>query len=161
MSIFYYAAVAIILAYLGITVIEFKKIPISISNTYYLWKERGFEFLFTFVMWTVGLLILVYWVSVAEDYRCQFLSFVSVSGMCFVGAACAYKKTLTDEVHYTSAGIWAAGALFFFLVNSMYMPMVFGLVFGFVGWILNKRENITFWAEMACVMMMIVGIWLL
>jgi len=161
LSVFYYAAVAIILGYLMMTVIKFREIPVSISDTYYMWKGVKKDWLFTFVMWAVGLMILVYWVSRAEFYRCQFLSFVSVSGMCFVGGACMFKETLTKAVHYTSAGIWASGAVLFFLINSMYVPMIVGLMFGFAGWMLNKRENHTFWAEMACVVMMIYGIWLL
>ena len=39
--------------------------------------------------------------------------------------------------------------------------MIVGFMFGFMGWMLNKRDNFTFWAEMACVVMMIYGIWLL
>ena len=159
--ILYYSAVAIILSYLAMTIVKFREIPISISDTYYMWKEVKKDWLFTLVMWVTAILILVYWVSRAEFYRCQFLPFLSVSGMAFVGGACMFKETLTKAVHYTSAGVWASGAVLFFLINSMYVPMIVGLMFGFAGWMLNKRENHTFWAEMACVVMMIYGIWLL
>lgn len=161
LSVFYYLAVAIILAYLGVTIIKFREIPISISDTYYMWKGVNKDWMFTFVMWIVGVLILIYWVTRAEFYHCQFLPFVSVSGMVFVGGACMFKETLTKEVHYTSAGVWAGSAVAFFVANGMYVPMIVGLMFGFTGWMLNKRDNFTFWAEMACVVMMIYGIWLL
>jgi hypothetical protein len=161
LSVFYYSAVAIILAYLGVTIAKFGRIPISISDTYYMWKGEKKEWLFTSVMWVVGVLILIYWVSRAEFYKCQFLPFVSVSGMVFVGGACMFKETLTRAVYFTSAGIWAGGAVAFFVANSMYVPMIVGFMFGFTGWMLNKRDNFTFWAEMACVVMMIYGIWLL
>lgn len=161
LMVFYYSAVAIILAYLVATIIKFREFPPSISETYYIWKGVGKEWLFTMVMWIVGISILIYWVSEAKFYRCQFLSFLSVAGMCFVGGACMFKQTLTKEVHYTSAGIWALSATLFFAINQMYYPMVVGLGFGLLGWLLNRRLNFTFWAEMACVIQMIVGIWLL
>lgn len=161
LKIFYYAAVLIILAYLMITIIKFRDIPPSISQTYYIWKGAGKEWLFTMVMWITGISVLIYWISAAELYRCQFLPFVSISGMCFVGGACMFKETLTKEVHYTSAGIWAIGAVLFFAINQMFYPMVVGIGVGVIGWLLNKRNNFTFWAEIACVVQMIVGIWLI
>lgn len=161
LSVFYYVAVATILAYLMMTVVKFREIPVSISDTYYMWKEVKKEWLFTMVMWITAILIAVYWVSRAEFYRCQFLCFLSVAGMGYVGGAAMFKETLTRAVHFTSAGIWAGSAVLFFAINQMYVPMIVGLMFGFTGWMLNKRDNFTFWAEMACVVMMIYGIWLL
>ena len=161
MIIFYWAAVAIIIAYLITTIFVFKKIPKSISDTYYQWKEKNAGFIFTAVMWVVGLLILIYWVNITELYRCQFLTFTSISGMLFVGGACAFKETLTKATHYASAGIWAASAVAFFVVNGIYAPLAFGLVFGTFGFILNEAKNLTFWAEVACVVAMIIGIELL
>lgn len=161
LSVFYYVAVVIIMAYMLITIMKFGEIPPSISETYYMWKGVGKEWLFTFVMWIVGISILIYWVSVAKDYRCQFLSFLSVAGMCFVGGACMFKQTLTKEVHYASAGVWAGCATIFFLANQMFLPMIAGLVSGLVGWSLDRFRDLTFWAEFACVGMMIIGIFLL
>ena len=117
LSVFYYSAVAIILAYLGVTIAKFGRIPVSISDTYYMWKGVDKDWMFTFVMWIVGLMILIYWVTRAEFYKCQFLPFVSVSGMVFVGGACMFKETLTRAVHFTSAGIWAGSAVAFFVVE--------------------------------------------
>ena len=112
-SVFYYAAVVVILTYLVATIFKFGEFPPSISATYYIWKGVGREWLFTAVMWITAILIVTYWVGVSEDYKCQFLPFLSISGMLFVGGACMFKESLTDEVHYTSAGIWAASALLF------------------------------------------------
>ena len=159
--VFYYAVVAIITAYLLLTITKFREVPPSISETYYLWKSVGKDWIFTTMMWIIGFSILVYWVSVAKNYNCQFLTFLSVSGMCFVGGACMFKQTLTKEVHYTSAALWAISATLFFIVNKMFEPIIVGGMFGFTGWMLNKRNNFTFWAELACVIMMIIGIWLL
>lgn len=161
MVAFYYAAVALMTAYLLLTIWRFKKVPKSISDTYYQWAEVGTKYLFTFVMWAVGILILIYWVSKAELCKCQFLAFTSVSGMCFVGAACAFKETLTRATHFTSAGIWAASALLFFIINGMFMPIMVGGIAGLIALFSDKFNHYTFWAELACVIMMIVGIGIL
>jgi hypothetical protein len=161
MIVFYLTAVGVILAYLMLTIKKFNKIPVSISDTYYMWKSVGYSWLFTATMWITGLAILIYWITEASLYKCQFLAFLSISGMLFVGGACMFKETLTRGVHFTSASIWAASALLFFIVNKLYDPILVGLVFGIVGWILNKCKNLTFWAEIACVVMMIIGIGIL
>jgi len=158
MKALYFIACAEILIYLALTIINFG-IPKSISDTYYQWKEKGFEYLFTFVMWATGIPLLIYWVDIAPN-AAKFLPFLSVSGMCFVGAACAFKKNLTAEVHYTSAAIWATAALVFFIVMQNWGAIIVGATFGFITCmtaIAKKSKTLTFWLECACVLMMIVG----
>ena len=160
MEILYYIPVGLILTYLVVTCLVFKTIPISISNTYYMWSEKGVRMLFTFVMWAVGVPILIYWIQISPQVY-QFLPFLSISGMLFVGAACAFKETLTKEVHFTSAGVWASTALLYFILRGSYESIVVGATIGILGLILNKFTNFTFWAEVACVVMMIFGIGIL
>lgn len=156
-SLFYIAIIEIV-TYLVVTIAKFG-IPKSISDTYYLWKKKS-KFLFTFIMWLTGLPLLFYWVDIAPN-AVKFLPFLSVSGMCFVGAACAFKETLTNKVHYISAGIWAGTALLYFIITNSFIPIVIGVVFAFIGFFINKYKNQTFWAEIACVIMIIVGIFLI
>ena len=161
MIIFYLVAVTLILAYLGYTIIRFREIPVSISNTYYMWKDLKMEWLFTFTMWIVAIAIAVYWLTEAELYRCQFLCFTSVAGMGFVGGAAMFKETLTKATHYISAGLWAGSAILFFAINGMFLPLWIGTMAGLVGLISNKWENTTFWLEIAVIVAMIFGIALL
>ena len=161
MITFYFVAVILIMTYLIYTIYRFKTIPISISNTYYMWKKLNMEWLFTFTMWLTAISIVAYWVSASTCYNCQFLAFTSIAGMVFVGGAAMFKEELTETVHYVSAGLWAASALIFFLVNKMYYPVIIGALMGLFGFVCNKFKNYTFWAEMACVFMMIIGIFLL
>ena len=156
----YYAAVVIITIYIIASICVNGGIPPSISETYYVWKKRNRPFLFTFVMTAVSFLFLPYWFSVCKEWQ-TFLPFLSVSGMLFVGGACAFKETLTRGVHFTSAGIWAASAVTFFAVNQMWLPMLLGVIYGFGSWAVFKFQNLTFWAEVACVTMMIVGLGML
>ena len=106
---------------------------------------------------------LVYVCYVAGWYSHNHLLdwFLSVSGMMFVGAAAAFKETLTKSVHYTAAGVWAGAATAFFALVGNWQAMVLGLVFGLAGWLINRRQNLTFWAELAVVVMMFLGIYCL
>ena len=156
-SILYWFPVILILAYLALTCIEFREIPKSISNTHYMWKELGYKNLFTFVMWATGFPILIYWISITD--RCyQFLPFVSIAAMCFVGGACAFKETLTDVVHYASAAIWAAAAVLYFILLGEWECLLIGTWIAAMGFAFDGGKNFTFWAEMACVLAMILGI---
>jgi len=161
MIVFYFLAVTLIIAYLSYTIIKFREIPISISNTYYMWKEVKKEWMFTFTMWITAIAIAIYWVSEAELYRCQFLCFTSVAGMAFVGGAAMFKEEITKATHYISAGIWAGSAILFFAINGMFLPLWIGTMAGLLGLFCNKWNNSTFWLEIAVVVAMIFGIALL
>ena len=158
MKALYYIAVAEIVAYLALTIFRFKKIPKSISDTYYQWSQVGNRFLFTAVMWAVGLPILIYWLSVSKTDLLQCCAFLSICGMLFVGGASAFKETLTKAVHFTSAGIWAFFAVLYFVLVGYWIALTCGgAVFFLVALILDNR-HFTFWAEVACIVAMIVGI---
>ena len=157
MEILYYFPVGLILTYILTTCFVFKQVPKSISNTHYMWKEKGLKNLFTFVMWFTGLPILIYWINVSPQCY-EFLPFVSVAAMCFVGAACAFKETLTGAVHYTSAGIWASAAVLYFILMGQWECLLVGAIFSGIGLALDSGKHFTFWAEIACVLAMIIGI---
>jgi len=152
-------ALAILVVYLAATIIVFG-IPCSISNTYYLWHIFNLRFLFTFVIWAVGVLTVIYW-----EHKCagryEFLPFLSVSGMMFVGAAAAFKETLTRGTHYTAAAVWAASAIAFFALIGDWQSIVIGAVAGLAGCAINRFRNLTFWAEIAVVFTIFTGLLML
>ena len=159
MKALYYIAVAEIIAYLALTIFRFKKIPKSISDTYYQWSQVGNRFLFTFVMWTVGLLILIYWIYASRP-SLQWCAFLSISGMLFVGGACAKNETLTRGVHFTAAGIWAGFALLYFALLGNWTAIIAGAASGLVAIVADweRRKHYIFWLECAVVLTMIIGI---
>ena len=59
MKLLYYSAVIEIIAYLTATCAVFG-VPKSISESHYLWSSKGLRYLFTFVMWSVGLPISIH-----------------------------------------------------------------------------------------------------
>lgn len=156
MKALYYSAVIEIITYLALTCAVFG-IPKSISESHYLWSSKGWRYLFTFVMWSVGVPILIYWVSVSPD-KYQFFPFLSISGMLFVGGACAFKETLTKAVHFTSAGIWAFFAVLYFCLMQDWIAIAVGAATFVLMALFIGRKHFTFWAEVSCIVTMIIGI---
>lgn len=157
MKLLFFIAVAIIAAYLSATIATFG-IPKSISDTYYLWKDKKYcRYLFTFVMLFTAIPMMIYWIEMSKE-SLQCLPFISASGMIFVGAACAFKEELTKEVHYASAAVWASAALLYFVITQHWEALIVGAIVGIIGYVFNNYNNKTFWTEIACVVMMIIGL---
>ena len=155
-------AFVIFVVYLVGTCAEFG-IPISISNTFYCWQSTNEkpsdrnELMFCGAMTLSGLTLIPAWLYVSNEYT-QFLAFLSVAGMLFVGGASAYKETLTKAVHYTSAGIWATGAIAWTLISSEYIALVIGLGSALIGHAIDNFKNRTFWLEVSVVITMFLAI---
>lgn len=152
------SSVAIFVVYITVTLCKFG-IPESISQTHYLWNttfNKG-GLLFTFMMWAVAFCILPPWFSVAPD-NLKMLVFLAGTALAFVGAAAAFKEELTESVHYTSAGIWAAMTILYSLLVDCYPFVIFSAVMSFIGIAANKWQNVTFWLECGAVLIMITTI---
>lgn len=54
MELLYWIPVVLIIGYIVTTCAIFDQVPKSISDTHYMWKEKGLKHLFTFVMWATG-----------------------------------------------------------------------------------------------------------
>lgn len=100
-TIIYVAYNAISLALFGI--------PESLSNTYYLYKEKSNKgWLFPLMMYAVVALMMPAWISLSEDSDFQFLAFLAPSAIAFVGTAPAFKSDDLENVVHTTAAIVAA-----------------------------------------------------
>jgi hypothetical protein len=106
------AATAIYLAYNAICLALFG-IPKSLSDTYYLWKEKnGKGWYFSLMMYSVVALMMPAWITMSEGSDFQFLAFLAPAAIAFVGTAPRFKDTeLENHVHMTSAYLAAAFAL--------------------------------------------------
>jgi hypothetical protein len=125
-------ATAIYVAYNAISLALFG-IPESLSNTYYLWKERSNKgWLFPLMMYAVVALMMPAWITMSEGSNFQFLAFLAPSAIAFVGTAPAFKSDdLENKVHSISAVIAAACSLAWVAVITPYWWMIliwFGLI---------------------------------
>lgn len=106
------AAAAIYIAYNAICLALFS-IPESLSNTYYLYKEKCNKgWLFCLMMYLVVALMMPAWITMSEGSDFQFLAFLAPASIMFVGTAPRFKDSqLESRVHTVSAIIAAACSL--------------------------------------------------
>ena len=101
-------ATAIYVAYNAIALAIFG-IPESLSNTYYLWKEKnGKGWLFCLMMYLVVALMMPAWITLSEGSTYQFLSFLAPTAIAFVGAAPMFRDDELESKVHTGAAIVAA-----------------------------------------------------
>ena len=105
-------ATAIYVAYNAFSLAIFG-VPESLSNTYYLYKEKWNKgWLFCLMMYLVVALMMPAWISLSEGSNFQFLAFLAPASIMFVGTAPRFKDSqLESRVHTISAVIAAACSL--------------------------------------------------
>ena len=125
-------ATCIYVAYNAIS-LAFFGIPESLSNTYYLWKERSNKgWLFPLMMYAVVALMMPAWITLSEGSDFQFLAFLAPSAIAFVGTAPAFKSNdLENVVHTTAAIVAAICSLAWVAVITPYWWMIL-VWFGFI-----------------------------
>ena len=115
------AATAIYLAYNAICLALFG-VPESLSNTYYLYKEKCNKgWLFCLMMYAVVALMMPAWISLSEGSNFQFLAFLAPASIAFVGTAPRFRDGgLENKVHTVSAIIAAACSLLWVALVTPY-----------------------------------------
>lgn len=99
---------AIFILYIITSVLMFG-IPASISETYYLFesRKRNLGSVFTIMMFSLVFLLISPFLEITPD-NWQFLAFLSVTGIAFVGAAPLFKKKGLENIIHTYGAISAA-----------------------------------------------------
>lgn len=97
-------------------------VPESLSNTYYLYKEKCNKgWLFCLMMYLVVALMMPAWITLSEGSNFQFLAFLAPASIMFVGTAPRFKDfELENKVHMTSAYIAAACSLLWVAIVTPY-----------------------------------------
>ena len=126
------AATAIYIAYNAICLALFA-IPESLSNTYYLWKEKnGKGWLFCLMMYLVVAFMMPAWISLSEGSNFQFLAFLAPASIMFVGTAPRFKDfKLENKVHTYSAIIAAVCSLLWVMLVTPYWYVIL-IWFGYI-----------------------------
>lgn len=135
-------ACIIVFIYLLIMLCKIKMIPSSISETFYL----GGGYWFTVVMFIVSFLIVAGMLDLTEGSNWQFLSFLTASGLAFVGAAPHFHDS-EKVIHYVGAA--------FMLIGSQIWISIFSSPLILLTWVLSifwiRNKNSVFWAEITCI----------
>lgn len=156
-------SLAIFVIYLTLFLRYAGEMPKSLSETYYYLGSVGYpeagwrsDFsrlrasIFTAMMWAIAFLLIAPMMDVTPD-GLQFLVFLSLAGICFVGAAPEFKEIYEGKVHTASAVIAAVCALAWVVfVAGGVIPIVVSLLFSLCGAIATSTlvRSRTFWLEL-------------
>jgi hypothetical protein len=126
-------------------------VPESLSNTYYLWKEKnGKGWLFCLMMYLVVALMMPAWITISEGSNFQFLAFLAPASLMFVGTAPRFKDfSLENKVHTYSAYLAAACSLLWVGLVTPYWWVILiwiGLISGVLA-ITKKYSCLIYWLE--------------
>ena len=113
----------------------------SVSDNYYVSKH---PWTFTLAMWLVAFTMLPPMLSATTE-TFQFTAFLSCAGIAFVGAAAAYKRTLTNTVHIAGAITAALFAIVWAYTICPPIPTIAILTAAYI--LLAVRRHKIYWAE--------------
>lgn len=119
----------------------------SISDNYYVSKH---PWTFTLAMWTVAFMMLSPMLSATTE-TFQFTAFLSCAGIAFVGAAAAYRQSLSNTVHTTGAVIAALFAIIWAYTICPPLPTIAILTAAYI--LIAVRRHKVYWAEITAFVM--------
>lgn len=154
----------IFIVYLVLVLRYIGDIPRSLSETYYYlgsphyprsgWAEMKFNRLrasiFTLMMWDIAFTLLPVMLDITPEGQ-QFLAFLALAAICFVGAAPEFKEKYEGRVHTTAAVIAAVvGLAWSILVAHGYIPLIASLIFSLAAGFATAtlKYGLTFWLEL-------------
>lgn len=113
----------------------------SISDNYYVSKH---PWTFTLAMWAVAFTMLPPMLSATTE-TFQFAAFFSCAGIAFVGAAAAYRQSMTNTVHIAGAVTAALFAIVWAYTICPPLPTIAILTAVYI--MLAVRRHKVYWAE--------------
>ena len=113
----------------------------SVSDNYYVSKH---PWTFTLAMWLVAFTMLPPMLSATTE-TFQFTAFLSCAGIAFVGAAAAYRQSLTNTVHIAGAVTAALFAIVWAYTICPPLPTIAILTTAYI--LLAVRRHKIYWAE--------------
>lgn len=147
-----FIAFIIYLIYNGIAIKLFG-IPESLSDTYYLYKEKKdwMRIFFPLMMFSMVGLLMPAWLEISTGSMLQFLAFLAAASIAFVGAAPTFKNGGMDyKVHSISAYCAAVfSILWVVLVSKLWIMPIIWFVFITLLAILTKsvKTSSIYWLE--------------
>ena len=145
-------AFAIYLIYNGIAIKLFG-IPNSLSNTFYLYKQKKewMRILFPIMMVLLVVFLMPAWLEISAASALQFLAFFASGGILFVGTAPAFMSSdLENKVHTYSAIVAAVFALLWviFVSKAWFMIPIWFAVIALIAWLTKTwKSALIYWLE--------------
>lgn len=158
-----FIAFIIYLIYNGIAIKLFG-IPESLSDTYYLYKEKKdwMRVFFPLMMFSIVGLLMPAWLEISAGSMLQFLAFLAAASIAFVGAAPTFKNGGMDyKVHSISAYCAAVfSILWVVLVSKLWIMPIIWFTFITLLAILTKsvKTSTIYWLETVAFMSTFISI---
>lgn len=119
----------------------------SVSDNYYVSKH---SWTFTLAMWTVAFTMLPPMLSATTE-TFQFTAFLSCAGIAFVGAAAAYRQSLTNTVHI--AGAATAGLMAIVWAYTVCPPLPTIAIITAAYLLVARPRHKVYWIELTAFIM--------
>ena len=113
----------------------------SVSDNYYVSKH---PWTFTLAMWAIAFTMLPPMLSATTE-TFQFTAFLSCVGIAFVGAAAAYRQSMTNTVHIAGAITAALFAIIWAYTICPPLPTIAILTAAYI--LIAVRRHKVYWAE--------------
>ena len=145
-------AFAIYLIYNGIA-IKWFGIPNSLSNTFYLYKQKKewMRIFFPIMMVLLVAFLMPAWLEISAASALQFLAFLASGGILFVGIAPAFMSSdLANKVHtYSAIGAVVFSLLWvIFVSKAWFMILIWFAVIVLIAWLTKTwKSALIYWLE--------------
>lgn len=147
-------AVCLLISYIVTAISVFKKVPVSISDTFYMYASKKAQLGYVFTLWMIAesSLMVIPMLSLCETEWWRFLGFLCPVFIAFCGCAPLFKENMSAKVHYTGAiGSVITGLAWCLLLNWLDTWVMLSLLGCTVFIIGNETETLhkcrTFWLE--------------
>ena len=141
-------ALIVIALYTGAMIYSGRGIPESISQTVFLLPRKG-QWVFTVVMWVVGFLLMPVLLEKVSE-QTQFIAFLTISGVCFVGASPLVLKE-KNTIHYVCAAVAGIASQLLVALNQPLLLLIWFLYIGYTLLAKDGSKNL-FWVEVLCML---------
>ena len=128
-------------------------VPKSLSATYYLFKERvdNLKYLFPSMIIMMVVFMMPCWIQISEGSPYQFMTFLSMGALMFVGVTPAFNDSNMDaRIHDAAAYICAIFATLWiiFVTPYWYVLPIMLIVIGAVAYVTKTwKTAYIFWLE--------------
>jgi hypothetical protein len=128
-------------------------IPWSLSQTFYLFKEKKpcYRFFFPFMMISISFLLIPSWLEISEYSNWQFLSFLAPIGILFTGFVPTFNQSKMENIVHTCSAILGAifALLWVILVAKSWFLIAFWLIIIFIISLITKtiKTGYVYWIE--------------
>ena len=143
----------LIYAIYNLMAIKFFGVPKSLSDTYYLYKnkKKWTRVLFPIMMVSMVAFLMPAWLEISAASALQFLAFFASGGILFVGTAPAFMSSdLENKVHTYSAIGAAVFALLWviFVSKAWFMIPIWFVVIALIAWLTKTwKSALIYWLE--------------